>query len=78
MLTKIFAGLAVFMAIWSISDSYSQKSAFVLRQEEQRDFSPRYGTRSSGGYRGSTWIYYQGGPRSQYEGFRGGGPGSGK
>ncbi|MEM7556145.1 MAG: hypothetical protein AAF378_18995 [Cyanobacteria bacterium P01_A01_bin.84] len=78
MLTKIFAGLAAFMAFWSIYDSYSQKSAFVLRQEKQENFSPRYGTRSSGGYRGGTWIFYQGGSRSGYEGFRGGGPGSGK
>lgn len=77
MLTKVFAGIGVLMAIWSISDAYTQKSAFVLREEKQANFSPRRGTSASGYYNnGGTWIFYSG--RSSYGGFQGGGPGSGK
>ncbi|MEB3216182.1 MAG: hypothetical protein VKN72_08090 [Nostocales cyanobacterium 94392] len=78
MVAKIFAGIAVFIAIWSITDAYTQKSAFVLREEKQANFSPRRGTSLSGNYgRGGTWIFYSN-ERSSYSGFQGGGPGSGK
>ncbi len=78
MLTKIFAGIAVVLAIWSITDAYTQKSAFVLRQETQTNFSPRRGTTTSGYYdRNGVWIFHSG-TRSSYSGFQGGGPGSGK
>ncbi|MEO1429625.1 MAG: hypothetical protein AAFS12_10325 [Cyanobacteria bacterium J06632_19] len=78
MLTKVFAGIAVLMAIWSITDAYTQKSAFVLREEKQANFSPRRGTRASGYYNNSgTWIFYSS-ERSSYGGFQGGGPGTGK
>ncbi|MEM6755445.1 MAG: hypothetical protein AAF630_21035 [Cyanobacteria bacterium P01_C01_bin.38] len=77
MLTKVFAGIAVVIAIWSITDAYTQKSAFVLREEKQANFSPRHGTSASGYYdnRG-VWIFNSG--RSSYGGFQGGGPGTGK
>lgn len=77
MLTKVFAAIGVLMAMWSITDAYTQKSAFVLREEKQANFSPRRGTGASGYYdnRG-IWIFYSG--RSSYGGFQGGGPGSGK
>ncbi len=78
MLTKVFAGIGVLMALWSITDAYTQKSAFVLREEKQANFSPRSGTSASGYYdRNGTWIFYSSG-RSSYGGFQGGGPGSGK
>ncbi|MEM7578653.1 MAG: hypothetical protein AAF316_02185 [Cyanobacteria bacterium P01_A01_bin.80] len=77
MLTKVFAGIAVLMAMWSISDAYSQKSAFVLREKKQANFSPRYGTSLSGSYgNNGTWIFVPG--RSSYGSFQGGGPGTGK
>lgn len=76
MLTKIFAGLAILVAASAIFNSYTQKSALVLREENQADFSPRNGTRLSGSYsRSGVWIYSN---RSRYDDFRGGGPGSGK
>ena len=78
MITKIFAGIAALLAIWSITDAYTQKSAFVLRQENQSNFSPRRGTSQSGYYdRNGTWIFYSE-SRSSYSNFQGGGPGSGK
>ena len=77
MLTKVFAGIAALMAIWSITDAYTQKSAFVLREEKQANFSPRRGTSASGYYNNrGIWIFNSG--RSSYSGFQGGGPGSGK
>lgn len=77
MLTKVFAGIAVFMALWSITDAYTQKSAFVLREEKQSNFSPRRGTSLSGSYsRGGGWIFVP--SRSSYGNFQGGGPGTGK
>ncbi|GEM_PF-833020 len=78
MLTKVFAGIAVLMAIWSITDAYTQKSALILREEKQSNFSPRRGTSLSGSYgNNGTWIFYSE-TRSSYSNFQGGGPGSGK
>ena len=78
MLTKIFSGLAVLIATMAIIDGYTQKSAFVLGEEKQTNYSPRYGTRLSGGYNPSgVWIYNST-TRSYYEDFQGGGPGGGK
>ncbi len=77
MLTKIFAVLAVAIAASAIFNSYTQKSALLLREENQADFSPRHGTRLSGSYsRSGTWIFYSN--RSSYDDFRGGGPAAGK
>ncbi|MEM9926315.1 MAG: hypothetical protein AAF915_21615 [Cyanobacteria bacterium P01_D01_bin.50] len=76
MLSKIFAGIAVLMAIWSITDAYTHKSAFVLREEKQTNFSPRRGTTASGYYgNDGTWIFYSE-SRSSYSGFQGGSRGS--
>lgn len=78
MLAKVFAGVAVFMAIWSITDAYTQKSALVLYEEKQTNFSPRRGTSVSGYYgNDGIWIFHSE-SRSSYGGFQGGGPGSGK
>lgn len=77
MLTKVFAGIAVLMALWSVTDAYTQKSALVLREQNTSNFSPRRGTSLSGSYdRNGTWIFIP--SRSSYSGFQGGGPGSGK
>lgn len=78
MFAKIFAGIAVALALMAITDSYTQKSAFVLREEKQENYLPRYGTQLSGSYdnRG-IWIYTST-TRSYYGDFQGGGPGSGK
>lgn len=76
MLTKIFAGLAILIAVSSVFNSYTQKSALVLREENRSNFSPRNGTRLSGSYnRSGGWIFYN---RSSYDDFRGGGPAAGK
>ncbi|GAA6619522.1 hypothetical protein NUACC26_053350 [Scytonema sp. NUACC26] len=78
MFAKIFAGIAVLLALMSIIDSYSQKSAFVLREEKQENYAPRYETQLSGSYNSSgVWIYTST-TRSYYGDFQGGGPGSGK
>ena len=78
MLTKVFAGLAVLIAAIAIIDSYTQKSALVLREQKQANYSPRHGTNLSGGYnRSGVWIYTTT-TRSYYEDFRGGGPSRGK
>ena len=61
MLTKIFAGIAVLMAIWSITDAYSHKSAFVLREEKQTNFVTRRGTSLTGSYgNNGTWFFFSG------------------
>ncbi|MDJ0735573.1 MAG: hypothetical protein QNJ47_16190 [Nostocaceae cyanobacterium] len=78
MLTKVFAAAAVAIALIAIVDGYTQKSAFVLREEKQTNYSPRSGTQLSGSYNSNgVWIYTTT-TRSYYEDFRGGGPGSGK
>ncbi|MGC9505998.1 hypothetical protein [Baaleninema sp.] len=60
-------------AAWA---GYSQRSALQLRQEQQSAYWPRHGTSLSGGYSRGVWIMTP--SRSDYGGFRGGGPGSGK
>jgi len=76
MLTKIFAGAALIVALLTITAGYTQRSAMVLRSEKQDNYWPRHGTTSSGYYRGGTW--YLSPNRSSYGGFRGGGPSAGK
>ncbi|MGK7945919.1 MAG: hypothetical protein AB4058_15760 [Microcystaceae cyanobacterium] len=78
MLSKIFSLLGVLIAAYCIFNAYTQKSAFVLGQETQPNYSPRYGTSVSGGYNSrGVWVYSST-SRSAYEGFQGGGPGVGK
>ena len=76
MLTKIFAGAAIAIALLTITAGYTQRSALVLRSEKQDNYWPRHETELSGGYRGGTWIILPN--RSSYRGFRGGGPSAGK
>jgi len=76
MLTKIFAGAALIIALLTITAGYTQRSALVLRAEKQNNYWSRHGTGLSGQYRGGTWIILPN--RSSYRGFRGGGPSAGK
>ena len=62
------------IAIWAIWLGYSQKSALSLRQSEST-YRPRYGTSTSGHYSRGTWIDSP--TRTEYDTFRGGGPGAG-
>ena len=76
MLTKFYALGAIAIAVLTIKAAYSYQSAFVLRQENQNNYSTRRGTRLSGAYIGGYW---QASPsRSDYPDFRGGGLGTGK
>jgi hypothetical protein len=76
MLTKIFAGLGIAIAILTTYAGYTQQAALVLRQEEQINYWSRRGTILSGRYNRGTWSPYP--SRSVYGGFRGGGSGAGK
>lgn len=57
--------------------SYQYKSAFILGQKEQNNYSPRHGTELSGQYYGGVW-HYNSTTRSSFGSFQGGGPGAGK
>lgn len=75
MLPKLFAGTAIAIALFTVIAGYTQRSALSLRQESQ-SYWPRHDTGISGVYVGGAW---QPAPfRSDYGGFRGGGPGVGK
>lgn len=76
MLSKIYTVLALAIAIYILHAAYTNRSALVLRQENQPQYNPRYGTRIYGGYVGGTWRSSP--SRSGYGSFRGGGSGSGK
>lgn len=76
MLPKIFAGVALLIAVLTIFGGYTQRSALSLRQESQPLYFPRHNTGISGYYFGGNW---QPTPfRSDYGDFRGGGPSAGK
>ena len=78
MLSRVFSLLAIMIAAFAIYDGFRQKSAFILGQEKQTNYSPRYGTNLSGGYNSSgVWIYHST-TRTSYGEFQGGGPGGGK
>jgi hypothetical protein len=76
MLTRIFAVIALVVALFTIWAAYTQRSALSLRQERQSTYWPRYGTYLSGRYYNNTWQPTPN--RSSYGGFRGGGPSAGK
>ncbi|MBF2063435.1 MAG: hypothetical protein IGS39_03220 [Calothrix sp. C42_A2020_038] len=77
MTTKILFIATVLIAFSAIHASITNSSALILRQEQQPNYSPRAGTNPSGRYTsGGIWISTY--SRSTYEGFQGGGPGSGK
>jgi hypothetical protein len=77
MLPKVFATAAIAIALFTVGASYTQRSALSLREESQsQSYWPRHDTGISGVYVGGAW---QPAPfRSDYGGFRGGGPGVGK
>ena len=76
MFSRLFALITVLIAAGAITASYSQRSAFFLKQETQRNYWPRHRTRLSGRYRNGTWVASP--SRSTFGGFQGGGPSSGK
>lgn len=82
MITKIIGGIAILIAIWSIADAYTQKSAITLGEEKYATFSPQENTptvRTRGTTnRTTTIVVPSGGDRSSYTNFQGGGLGSGK
>ena len=76
MLSKIYTLGTVAIAGLAIHSAYRYPSAFVLRQENQSNYSTRRGTRISGVYIGGYW---QASPsRAEYPEFRGGGLSAGK
>ncbi len=76
MLSKLFALAAVAIAGFAIYAAFTQRSAMVLRQEQQPHYWARHNTHSSGVYRSGVW--HSNPVRSSYGAFRGGGPGAGK
>ncbi|AFY71338.1 hypothetical protein Pse7367_3089 [Thalassoporum mexicanum PCC 7367] len=77
MLARIFGVLAIVLALVTIFAAFTQTSALVLRQNNQRMYWSRHNTRRSGIYVvGRGW---QPSPlRTDYSTFRGGGPRAGK
>lgn len=76
MLTKFLASAAIAIAIATILAAYTQRSALVLRQQNQSTYWSRRGTSLSGRYNNNIWVSSP--VRSAYGTFRGGGPGAGK
>ncbi|MEW6497390.1 MAG: hypothetical protein AB1589_33550 [Cyanobacteriota bacterium] len=76
MLTKILGATAIAIALFTITASYTQRSAVVLRAEKQANYWPRHNTSLSGYYYRGIWQPLPN--RSSYGGFRGGGPNAGK
>jgi hypothetical protein len=72
--------LAVLGALSALAFGYMglrQSASFVLREEPSATHWPRGGTFHVGGWvHGRGYVSYTG--RSEWAGFRGGGPGSGK
>jgi hypothetical protein len=77
MIVKILAAGTVVFAIANIAAGVSSSSSLVLRDSNTGKYSSRSGTNYSGNTNSSgVWVFYS--SRSSYEGFQGGGPGSGK
>lgn len=76
MLPKIFGGMTLAIAVFTIFLGYTQRSALHLRQESQPLYMPRHNTGISGYYYGGVWRTTP--LRSDYGNFRGGGPSAGK
>lgn len=73
---RLLALSAVLVTATSAWAGYSQRSALTLREDQaSSSYWPRHGTSLSGGYSRGVWIMAP--SRSQYGGFRGGGPGGG-
>jgi hypothetical protein len=75
MLTKFLTLSTLAIALFTLWMGFTQQSAFVLRQENQDQYWGQSNARTSGSYIGGRWQYSS---RENYEGFRGGGPGTGK
>ena len=72
----ILAFCSVMLSLWAIDTAVSYPSAFVLRRENQSEYTSRRGSRISGVYLGGYW---QASPsRGDYPEFRGGGLNAGK
>ncbi len=76
MLPKIFGGMTLAIAMFTIFLGYTQTSALQLGQESQPMYRPRHNTGISGYYYGGVWRRTP--LRSSYGDFRGRGPGAGK
>ncbi len=74
-MSRYFALFTVVLAFICLYSGYAQRSALVLRDEGSSS-GTRYGTTSSGRYRGGVWVSSP--TRQTYGSFRGGGPGAGK
>ena len=76
MLNKIYSFGAIIIAILAIYLALADRSALVLREEDQSNYVVRGGTRLSGVYIDNNW---QPSPsRAEYSEFKGGGLGVGK
>ena len=76
MLPKLTAAAALVIALLAIIGAYSQMSALNVGQRRQTFYWPSQGTRLSGLRYGNQWQPTP--TRSSYEGFSGGGTGTGK
>jgi hypothetical protein len=77
MVVKIIAAGTVIFAIANIVAGVNSGSSLVLHDSNTGKYSSRSGTNYSGSTNSSgVWVFYS--SRSSYEGFQGGGPGSGK
>lgn len=76
MLTKVFALIAIAIVGITLYSAYTQPSAFMLRQEQQALYWPRYRTSISGRYHRGSWQPLP--SRREFDTFRGGGPSVGK
>ena len=70
MIAKLLALVTILIAVVAIYSAYTQRSAYVLRQERQPHYWPRRGTRLSGQYRRGRWSASP--SRQSYGQFRGG------
>lgn len=77
-MVRLWALIAVFIALISIAAACTQSSSLVLRQSTPSSYWPRHRTGLSGRYHspGGGWVYSSG--RDTGSRFSGGGPGSGK
>jgi hypothetical protein len=76
MLTKLLVLAVLAIAVFTLAAAFTQRSAFVLRQETQPYYWSRHNTQTSGSYSGGSWRSNP--VRTSYDQFRGGGPGVGK
>jgi uncharacterized membrane protein YgcG len=78
MLLKILGFTSLGLTLTLLWMALGQRSAFVLRQENQDQHWPGSSVYFGGRYQRSTEQWQHQGGRSSGSGFRGGGPGAGK